>query len=294
MTSSPVVTKRLKEFGYFAPTTVSEAVSLLEQYNGEARLLAGGTDILPMMKLRALTPGCIVNLKRIPGLDSISEEGGQLRIGALTTISNIKASDLIREKCPPLFGAAAVFATPQVRNMATIGGNICRSSPCADTVPPLICFCAVLKLAGAKGERTVLLEEFLVGSGKNVLDREVLTEIVIPLRGEKCGAAFTKLTRNSSDLAKVSCAVKITMNGKHCDDVRIVLGAVADRPIRAVSAEEVLKGRETTDEFIEEAARRAVEAVTPITDSRSTVAYRTKVSRVLVRRSIKQAIEKAI
>ncbi len=293
MSSSPMVTKRLKKYEYFAPATLSEAVSLLVHYDGKAIVLAGGTDILPMMKLRVLTPKCIVNLKRIDGLDYIREEEREIKIGALTTIAEIMASDLIKLKCRSLFEAATVFATPQVRNMATIGGNICRSSPCADTVTPLISFDAELKLVGVKGERKVVLEEIFGGAGKNVIDREILTEIVVPLPREKCGAAFAKLTRNSADLAKINCAIKITMIGQHCEDIRIVFGAVADRPVRVKKAEIAIRGKDIKDGVFEEAARRAVEDIAPITDVRSTAEYRKQVSQVLVKRLMKVAFDRS-
>ena len=290
---SPVITKRLKEFQYFSPTTVVEAVSILQGYASKTKMLAGGTDLLSLMKLRVITPEYIVNLKEIAGLDYIRKEGNELRIGALTTIATILTSDLIKQHCFSLHEAAAVFATPQIRNMATIGGNICRSSPSADMLPPLMVFGAELKLAGAKGERRVFLEDFFTGAGQNVLDREILTEIVVPMPDGQCGTAFAKLTRNSVDLAKVNCAVKITVNGGRCVDSIIALGAVADRPIRARRVEMCIKGQETTDEVIEESAQKVIEDITPITDVRSTAEYRARVSQVLVKRTIKQAIERA-
>ena len=293
MSLSQVKTKRLKEFKYFSPTTVEEAVSVIKDYEGRVKVLAGGTDLLPMMKLRAVTPECVVSLKRIAGLDYIREEGEELKIGALTTISTILASDLIKRKCLSLYEAATSFATPQVRNRATIGGNICRSSPSADMVPPLISFGAELRLVGGKGERKVLLEDFFTGAGQNILDREVLAEIVVPIRGEQYGAAFMKLTRNSVDLAKVNCAVKITVSGGRCDDIRIVFGAMADRLVRAKNAEQVVRGREIKDEVVEEAAQKVIEDVAPITDARSTAEYRVQVSQVLLKRVIKQAIDRA-
>ena len=293
MSTSQVVTKRLKEFKYFSPTTVEEAVSVLKDYGGKAKVLAGGTDLLPMMKLRAVTPECIVSLGEIAGLDYIREEGEELRIGALTTISTILASGLIKQKCLSLYEAAIGFATPQVRNMATIGGNICRSSPSADMVPPLMSFDSEVRLVGAKGERRILLEDFFIGAGQNVLDREVLAEIVVPLPREQCGTAFAKLTRNSVDLAKVNCAVKVTVSGSRCDDIRVVLGAVADRPVRAKKVEQAIKDKEIKDEVIEEAAQEVIEDIVPITDVRSTAEYRAQVSQVLVRRVIKQAVERA-
>jgi len=293
MSPSPVMTKKLKEFQYFSPTTVAEVVSVLKDYDRRAKVLAGGTDLLSLMKLRAVTPECIVSLKKIAGLDYIREEGKELRIGALTTIAAILASELIKQQCFSLYEAATVFATPQVRNMATIGGNICRSSPSADTVPPLMVSGAELKLAGARGERRVLLEDFFTGAGQNVLDQEILTEIVVSMPAGQYGTAFAKLTRNSVDLAKVNCAVKITVSGGRCDDIRIVLGAVADRPVRAKKVEQAIKGQEIKDEVLEEAAQKVIEDIAPITDVRSTAEYRAQVSQVLVKRTIKQAINRA-
>lgn len=291
MSPSPIMTKRLKEFKYFSPTTVEKVVSILKGYGQRAEVLAGGTDLLPMMKLRMVTPECIVSLNRIAGLDYIREEGEELRIGALTRISTLLASDLIKEKCFSLWEAATVFATPQVRNSATIGGNICRSSPSADTIPPLMSFGARLKLLGPNGDRTVLLEDFFKGAGQNVLDRELLLEIVVTLRRGEYGSAFMKLTRNSADLAKVSCAARITVAGGICNDITIALGGVADRPVRAKKVEQAIKGLEIKHELIESAAKQIVEDIAPITDVRSTAEYRAQTSQVLVKRVIMQAID---
>ena len=287
-----LVTKRLKEFSYFSPTTVEEAISVLRDYNGRASVLAGGTDLLSMMKLRAVTPECVINIKTIAGLDYIREEGRELKIGALTTISAILTSELIKRRCLSLHEAAKSFAAPQVRNMATIGGNICRSSSGADMVPPLLTFDAEVKLVGAKGERRVSLEDFFTGPGRNILDREILTEIVVPLRGERCGTTFMKLSRNSVDLAKLSCAVRIVVSGGRCDDISIALGVLANRPIRAKKAEQAIIGQEIRDEVIEKAAQKVVEDIAPRTSARSTAEYRTRVSQVLVKRLIKVAIDR--
>jgi len=289
---NPVITKRLKEFQYLSPTTVEETVSILKAHDGGVKVLAGGTDLLSLMKLRTVTPECIVSIKKIAGLDYIRGEGKELRIGALTKIAVILANDPIEKKWFSLHEAVAVFATPQVRNMATIGGNICRSSPSADTVPPLMTFGAELNLVGPKGERKVLLEDFCTGAGQNVLDHEILTEIVLPVPAGKYGTAFVKLTRSSTDLAKVNCAVKVMVSNDVCDDIRIVLGAVADRAVRAKKAEQAIKGKKITDALLEEAAEKVVEDIAPITDARSTAGYRAHVSQVLVKRTVKQALER--
>ena len=286
------ITKTIKEFKYFSPKTVDEAVSILKELEGKAKVLAGGTDLLPMIKLRTTTPECIVNIKNIAGLDYIREEGAELKIGALTRISTIRESDLIKQKCLSVYEATRTFGTPQVRNIATVGGNICRSSPSADMAPPLVSFDAEGRLVGPKGARKVLLENFFTGAGENVLDREILTEIVIPLAKWQYGTAFEKVTRSSADLAKVNCAVKITVRDGRCDDIRIILGAVANMPVRARKAEQVIKGKEINDEVIQRTVQEVIEDITPITDVRSTADYRSQVSKILVRRLIKQAIER--
>jgi len=286
------ITKSMQKFRYFSPKTVSEAVLTLSQLDGTAKVLAGGTDLLPMMKQRAITPGSVVNIKNITGLAYIREDADGLKIGAMTTIADIKESDLIKQKCVSLYEAARKFGTPVVRNMATIGGNICRSSPSADTVPPLMVFDAEVKLVGPKGERGLLLEDFFTGPGENVLKQELLTEIIIPKKEDRYGTAFEKVGRSSADLAKLNCAVRITVSGGRCDDIRIALGAVADKPIRAKKAEQAIKGKTISDEATEAAAQKVTGDIAAITDVRSTAVYRTDVSKVLVRRLIKLAVER--
>lgn len=292
MNSSQVITRRLKEFRYYSPPTVEEALSILREHDGEAVLFAGGTDLLSMMKTRKITPTALVSLKKIGGLDYIREEDGTMKIGSLTGITTIGESELIREKFFSLHETTQGFATPQIRNMATIGGNICRSSPCANTPPPLMTFSAQVRLVGEKGERTVLLEDFFAGAGENVLDREVLVEIIVPLPTGPCGTAFMELTRNSSDVSKVTCAVHVAVRDGKCDDIKIALGSVADRIVRARKAEERMSGRQIDDGVIEEAAEEVIHDIAPITDVRSEADYRTHVSRILVRRAIHRAVER--
>ena len=292
MNSSQIITRRLKEFRYYSPTTVEEALTVLREHDGKAVLLAGGTDLLSMMKTRKITPPALVSLKKIDLLDYIREEDGTLKIGPLTRITTIGESEFIRGRFYSLYETTRGFATPQIRNMATIGGNICRSSPCANTPPPLITFGAQVKLAGEKGERTVLLEDFFVAAGENVLDREVLVEIMIPLSTEPSGTAFLELTRNSSDVSKVMCAVRVVVRDGKCDEIKIALGSVADRIVRAQKAEETISGRKLDERDIEEAAENVVHDIAPITDVRSEADYRTHVSKVLVKRAIKRAIER--
>jgi CO/xanthine dehydrogenase FAD-binding subunit len=222
------MTRTIKKFGYFDAHTVDEAVSVLAEPKRNAKILAGGTDLINLMRLRKVVPDFVINIKNINDLDYIRENDG-LRIGALTRISAIRESKLIKQGYPCLLDAVEWFGTPQIRNMATVGGNVCRSSPSSDMIPPLMALDAQLRLLGPNGERKVSVEEFLVGAGENVLEREMLTDIFVPHQERPFGTAFLKLKRSSADLAKVSCAVRIRLRNRICEDIRIVLGAVADR-----------------------------------------------------------------
>ena len=286
------ITKTIKEFGYFDPSRLDEAVSILGEFGSRITILAGGTDLLNQMKVRQIKPEFVLNLKKIKELEYLRRNRG-LEIGPLTTITAIRESKMIRTGFTSLYDAAEWFGTPPIRNMATVGGNICRSSPSLDMVPPLMALDATLKLAGSKGERTVPIEAFAVGPGENVLDREILTEIFIPQQEPSSGAAFLKLRRSSADLAKASCAVRIAMRDSKCKDIRIVLGAVSDKVLRVKKAEEILKGEKVTDAVIEEAGKKASQEAQPITDVRSTAGYRKQMIEVLVKRLIHLAIERA-
>ncbi len=292
MSAQLVVSRRLGDFGHLTASSVDEAVAALHEERG-ASLLAGGTDLLALMKLGAAEPECLVNLKAIAGLDAIQEEEGVLRIGALARISSIFSSSLVERSCRALHESTLDFGTPAIRNMATIGGNICRSSPSADTVPSLIAYDAELELVGRGGRRAVPVVEFFTGPGQNVLDREVLTEIRLPLPEAATGSAFAKLNRASSDLAKVNGAVAICLRDGRCDEIRIALGAVADRAIRARAAEQMLRGMELDDRRIDAAALKVSEDIAPISDVRSTARHRSRVTGVLVGRLIRLAAERA-
>lgn len=285
--------KTIRDFDYLAPRTVSEAVLLLSKYGEEARFIAGGTDLVPLMKDRVITPKHVIDIKRLSSLDFIKWDDKEgLRIGTLTTIASILKSDVVREKYFSLHEAAESFATTQVRNMATIGGNICRSSPSADTVPSLLSFAAEVKLAGVDGERTVPLEEFFTGPAQNVLDNEILTEIKLPPQKRPCGSAFKKVTRTSEDLAKVNCAVRVVVSEGKCEDIRIALGGVAPTPVRAKKVEQALKGTKINAASIDQAAQKVTEDIAPITDCRSNVGYRVYISQVLIKRLTKEALKR--
>lgn len=287
----------LPKFEYLAARDLTEACSWLSKYKAKASAMAGGTDLLVKMKHKETSPQYVIGLKGIPGLDAIDyDRTSGLRIGALATIESLAASPLVQRNFPALAQAASRMATPQVRNIATIGGNLCNAAPSADTASPLIVLGAGVRLVGPQGERTVSLEKFFTGPGQTVLKPgEILAEIQVPQPPARTGAAYLKLSRVTVDLALVGVAALITLATTDgvCQDVKIALGAVAPTPMRARKAESVLKGQKVTAALIEKAAQLASEEARPITDVRGSAYYRTEMVKVLTRRALAQALKQA-
>lgn len=286
----------LPRFEYLAPQTVAEACSLLSKYGRTAKVIAGGTDLLVKMKERELAPQYVVGLKGITDLDYIDyDDVDGLRIGALTSNDSIAGSMVIRERFGLLSEAAAKIGTPQIRNMGTIGGNLCNAAPSADTAPPLIALGARVKLVSPRGERVVPLEEFFTGPGETVLQTdELLTEIQVPRQIPGTRGVYLKLfPRGAVDIAAVGVAVLLIL-GKDgtCSDARMVLGAVAPTPVRATRAEAVIKGKPDKNEVIEKAAETASEEAHPISDVRCSAGYRREMVKVLTRRALVQCLRR--
>lgn len=268
-------------FVYHSPATLEEAVELLKRYRGDAKVLMGGTDLLVKMKLRLVEAGHIINLKNLRELKYISFDEKGVRIGAGTRLRTIEKSEEIREKFPALWEAVRVIGSVQVRNMATIGGNLCNASPAADTAPPLIVYGAEATIVGPRGERRVKVEDLFLGPGETILEPdEILKEVSIPYLGGG-GSAFLRLTRTSMDISKISIAVAAWFRDAEIIDCRIALGAVAPTPIRVPRAEEFLRGKRMSVEALEQAGRIVSEDIKPITDARSTDWYRRTVAKVL-------------
>lgn len=285
--------RHLPKFNYLAPTTLDEALSLLSEYKGRARVIAGGTDLVPKLKRREIkAPEYVIDLKGIPGLDEIKFDTSGLTLGALVTIGMVESSAKIRQKFDILAQAAQSMASPQVRNRGTIAGNICNAVPSADSAPPLLTLGARLKIVSGKGERTVNIEDFFTGPNQTTLsDNEILTEIQIAYMPPSGKGVYLKLTpRWAMDLAIVGVAVVVIPQDGICWDIRIALGAVAPTPIRAKKAEAVLKGQKLDDKLIKKAARTAAGESRPIDDHRASAEYRRDMVEVLVKRAIKQAI----
>ncbi len=289
---------QLPKFECLEPGTLQEACSLLTKYKEQARVIAGGTDLLVKMKDREIKPRYLIRVKQIPHLDYIERDGtGGIKIGALATLHAVQISPLIREQCDILAQAIDQMASPQIRTLATIGGNLCNAVPSADTAPPLLALGAKLKLVNAKGERIIPLTEFFVGPEETVLDDgELLAEIQVSTPAVNSGGVYIKHTlRRALDLAIVGVAAMVTLDSAKgvCQDICIALGAVAPTPVRAGSAESIIKGKSFDETLIGRAAQAAAETARPISDIRSSADYRSEMVSVLTRRAISQAWEKA-
>ena len=277
---------------YFEPKTITEALSVLAKYGEHANVIAGGTDVMVDMKYKE-EPGCLVNIKKIPGLDTIQENGASLQMGPLVTIRDIETSRLVRERLPLLWESCHQFASLQIRNTATIGGNICRASPSGETLAPLLALEAKAKLAFKDGEKTEAFSSFFQGPGKTSLgSKGLLTGIEIPYPPKgSYGVYFKHAVRGAMDIAMVGVAVLITADAGNSSlqDVRIALGAVAPTPIRATKTEALLRGRSLTAALVKEAATLAASESSPITDQRSSAEYRGWIVEALTRRGLEQS-----
>jgi len=285
---------RLPTFEYLSPKTVQEACSLLAQHGDKAKVLAGGTDVLNVMKDRVISPEYVVGLRAITDLDYINADADGIKIGALTTLATLMKSSVIQEKLPSLAEVPTKMATTQIRNMGTVCGNLCNAAPSADMAPILICMGAQAKITGPDGDRVVALEDFFTGPGQTVLGAgEIMTEIQVPNQPANSGGAYFKLSRVSVDLAVVGVGVVLIMDGDTCKDIKITLASVAPKPIRAPKAEASLKGKKIDEALIEEAGKIASGEATPIDDVRGSAFYRTEIVNVFTKRAIRQALERA-
>lgn len=282
-------------FQYLEPTSIEEAISILSEYDGKAKIIAGGTDLLVQIRNKTIRPEYLVDISRIPKLD-YKEENGGLRIGALTTIRALEKSAELHQRYPVISQAAGQLGSVAIRNMGTLGGNLCNAAPSAETAPALIGLSARAKIVSPDGERVVPLENFFVGPGETVLKKgELLVEIQVPPMLPDTKAVYLKhAIRGTIDLAIVGVAAIVTLEpgSNICKDIKLVLGAVAPTPMRARQAEEIIRGKKIDDALIDKCAQVASDESRPITDVRASQWYRKEMVKVLTRRAIKEAIAK--
>jgi carbon-monoxide dehydrogenase medium subunit len=270
------------EYEYYEPRSLKEALELLDRYGDQARILAGGTDLLVKMKARLVEPRVVINVKKIDGLRYIVEDGEQVRIGAFTRLRDVENSELVKKYIPALHDAVKSMGSIQIRNMATIGGNLCNASPAADTAPPLLVHNAKVVLSSVGGDRVLPLAEFFKGPGLTVLKpSELLREIIVE-KSNAGSSAFKKVSRVAVDLAIASAAVYVEVEDGFIRNARIALGSVAPKPLRAVKTESLLRGLRIDSREVLNALKTIDEEISPITDVRSTAEYRRYVSKVLV------------
>lgn len=281
-------------FDYSSPGTLAEAISLLQQHGADAKILAGGQSLIPLMKLRMAAPKHVIDINRIADLSYIREGDGHLAIGALTRESDVDASDLIREKYPILHDTAAVIADPLVRNLATIGGNLAHADPANDHPATMLALGAEVVATGPNGTRTIALTDFFTGPFTTTLNAdEILTEIRIPIPKKGSGGAYLKVERKVGDFAAAAVAVQIALDGDKIGSAGIGLTNVGATPIKATRAEQALIGKVPDDGVIREAARIAAEEADPSDDLRGSADYKRSLVRVLTGRALRQAIARA-
>jgi len=285
--------RRLPTFEYHAPASVGEALDLMAKLGDKARYVAGGTDLLIAMKKREVVPEHLVSLNGVTALKGITPDNFGVRIGALTTLAEIERSEIVSKQYLPLKDAVDVMASIQVRNLATIGGNLCSAIPSADTAPPLIALNASVKLVGPRGERTVPLEEFFTGPKQSVRQtQEIMTEIAVPKPNPTSSGCYLKLMRrHAMDLALVGVAACLTFDSdrKLCKEARVGLGAVAATPIRAPEVEAHLINKAIDETVVSEAARISGMQCRPISDLRASLEYRCSMVEVLTARAVMEA-----
>ena len=287
------------QFDYYAPGSLQEAVSLLQEHGTDAMVLAGGQSLIPAMRFRLSVPGVLIDLNHIDDLRYIRESDGHLVIGAMCRESMVEDAEVVRSQYPLLADAARVIADPLVRNRATVGGNLAHADPANDHPAVMLAYGAELVAQGPEGTRTIAVDDFFVDLFENALaDDEILTAIRIPTPGPGSGGAYVKLERKVGDYAISAVAVQLTLEDERCTAARIGLTNVSPVPMRAVAAEDVLVGQTLTDgeataSLLEEAGRAAAAACDPTPDLRGSEAYKRDLTRVLTKRAIRQAITRA-
>jgi aerobic carbon-monoxide dehydrogenase medium subunit len=286
----------VRRFELVLPESLDGCVKALARHGSEAKLLAGGTDLLPQMKNALLKPAVVIDLSGVSRLRAIESDNGQgLKVGAAVTARTLELDRSVRSRFLSLAEGGALVGSVQVRNLATLGGNLCNAAPSADMAPPLLALDAEAIITGPKGERRVPIATFFTGVRRTVLaPDEILVELVMPAPGAHSGGNYLRHTpRRELDIAVVGVASQLTLANGVCTKARIALAAVAPVPLRATAAEQALEGQAVTPERIARAADLAVEAARPISDQRGSADFRRHLVRVLTRRTLTTALARA-
>jgi carbon-monoxide dehydrogenase medium subunit len=281
-------------FEYLAPTTLDEALALLQEHGDDAKILAGGQSLIPLMKLRFAAPTALIDINGISELDRLEEDGGTLRIGTLVRHKTTERSELLRERYGTIGAAAPMISDPVVRNLGTVGGSLAHADPQGDWGSVMLAMRGEVIARGPNGERTIPIDDFFQGPFTTALEpTEILTEARIPTPGGKSGGTYLKLERKVGDFATVGVAVHVSFSNGSVSQAGIALTGVGPMNLRAVAAEQALAGQALDDAAIAEAGRLAAEEAHPRTDVRGTEEYKRNVVRVYVERGLRKAAEVA-
>jgi len=286
----------VRRFQMVLPGSVDECVKALATHGAGARTVAGGTDLLPQMKNGVVKPAVVIDLSGVAALKGVaSANGSGLRVGACATARELELNADVRKRFAGLADGAALVGSVQVRNLATVGGNLCNAAPSADMAPPLMALDAEAVIAGPKGERRVPLTAFFKGVRQTVLGAdELLVAFVVPAPAAGSGGSYIRHTpRRELDIAVVGVASQVTIQNGRCVKARIALASVAPTPVMATAAQQALEGQALTPELIERAAGLAVDAAKPISDQRGSAEFRKHLVRVLTRRTLTAALARA-
>jgi aerobic carbon-monoxide dehydrogenase medium subunit len=279
-------------FEYYAPQSLTDAVKFLAEHKDDVKILSGGQSLLPLMKMRLSKPAFIVDIGRIPGLDTITEEGDGLIIGGLITHAQIESSELLKKTCPLLPQTATTIADVQVRNCGTIGGSVAHADPAGDWPATIVTLDAEIKIVGPNGERRVKCADFFLGLLMSVLEPdEIVTAIKVPITGND-KTAYLKAAPRSSGFAVVGVAVRLALDGHEtCNEIAVGITGVTDKAYRAERVEQMLKGRRLDASAIEQAAREATRNIEVIEDINGSSEYRKHLTEVYVARAIETALK---
>ena len=282
-------------FEYLRPNTVPEAIAFLQQYGDNAKILSGGQSLIPMMKFRLARPSHLIDINRISGLSYIKEEGGYLKIGGLVREAELEDSPVIRQKYRILFDTSRVIADPQIRNRATLAGNLAHGDPANDHPATMMALGAKIVAAGPQGERVIPVESFFITLFTTALQHdEIVTEIRIPIPPARSGGAYLKLERKVGDFATAAVAVQLTVDQEgNCQQAGIALTNVGAVPIKVAKGEEFLRGKKLDEANITQAAQLAAEAAQPSSDLRGPEEYKRGLVKELTRRALVRAYERA-
>ncbi len=286
---------RLKPFEYFEPDDTNEAADLLAAYGAEAQILAGGVDLIPRMRAGSIEAGYVVNIQGIPGLDAIEADGPRgLHFGAMARLHDLEKTPSVKSSYPALFDAVHQITSVQTKCMGTAVGNICVATPASDVAVALMALDAVVNVVGPNGTRDIPITDFYEDYRRIALQRgEMVVGVSVPAPPSGLGTAFMNLVRTHADIAKVTVAVALQMDGERCTAARVAVGSVAPVTIRATEAEAVLTGKTIDPQTVAKAADVAAAAARPITDVRSTAGYRKEMTAVLVGRALAKAAGRA-